>query len=262
MKYNLSTTQRLNHLLTVALSTAALSIVAIAPVLAGYVPPSNGTAPRAGSTAPGGVRTGGCSAASTTGLIPIAPQTHIGQTASTQPTFAWFSLESDSYLTEFRIAEYRDDGGFNVIYKTEFDSDAQVLPSGITTVSLSGTDVRLSPGTTYRWQALLVCDPNRPSESLVAEADITVVDASTPDVSSATDAAERSLLYAEAGLWYDAIGAALTADSADGRDIQITLLEDLAAIEEQANRAENDENDMVGAVAHGDRLRQVIAAIR
>ncbi|MEB3357395.1 MAG: DUF928 domain-containing protein [Synechococcales bacterium] len=256
MKRPVSKIRRLSHLFTVALSTATLSIMAIAPVLANYVPPSDGPAPRAST--PGGVRTGGCSAAATTGLIPLAPKSHIGQTVSTQPTFAWFSPEGDSYLTEFRVAEHRDDGGFEVIYKTEFDSDTKVLPSGITAFSLSETDVQLSPGTVYRWQVVLVCNPNRPSESLVAHADITVVDASTIDVTTVPDAVERSLRYAEASLWYDALREALTADSANGQDIQISLLEDLVAIEDQADRAENE---AMGEVPHGDRLRQVIAAI-
>ena len=253
------TVQRFNRVLLVTVSTAVFSLGAIAPVFAGYVPPQGGSAPQSGSTINNAVRGSGCSAASTTGLIPFAPRAHIGQTISTQPTFSWFTPESDPYLTEFRVAEYRPDGQLHVIYRTEFESTDNLLSSGISTLSLNDTDVHLSPGQIYRWQVVLVCNPNRPSESLVAEADISVIDSSTEldtALETTTTATERAALYAESSLWYDALGEAVNTDTPD---IQVSLLEDLAAIEEQADEAERISET---EISYSEHLQQVIDAIQ
>lgn len=222
-----------------------------------YEPPPN-SAPRSGSATPATVRGGGCSAASTTGLVPLAPQTHIGHTQSTQPTFAWFTPETEPYPVEFRIAEYLPEGGLRVIYSTEFESTAKTLPSGITAFSLSDTDFSLTPNQRYRWQAVLVCNPNRPSESLVTEADIFVEESmdSLSPIPSETSAAERAELYAGSGFWYDALAEALRANSDGQSTVKITLLEDLAAIEA------NEEQEDTVVESYSDRLRQVIDIIR
>lgn len=258
---SISIISSLNRSIVIAASTVTLSLGTVAPALAEYVPPPQQSAPRSGSTTTNVARGGGCSAASTTGLIPLAPQTHIGQTQHTQPTFVWFTPEREPYLVEFRIAEHLPDGQFRVVYATEFESSDRTLPSGITTMSLSETDISLSPDKTYRWQVVLVCNPNRPSESLVAEADIVVVNPSSSlnaALSTATAATERANLYAEAGLWYDAMAEALSIGPGT-QSIHISLLEDLAALEEQQDRAGNHS---VFDLSFSDRLRQVIAAIR
>jgi hypothetical protein len=191
--------------------------------------------------------------------VPLAPQTHIGQTHSPQPTLVWFSPETESYTVEFRVAEHLPDGGFQVIYSTTFDSTEKQLPSGIMTVSLADTDVTLSPDRLYRWQAVLVCNPNRPTESLVAEADIQVVE--TPaeldaSLATAADAAERATAYATAGLWYDAIGEALNATSTA---MPISLLEDLVAIEMEST---DGTGEATPDLSYSDRLQAVIDRLR
>lgn len=227
--------------------------------ISNYQPPSSQTPPSRGSTDPGIVRGTGCSAASTTGLVPLAPQAHIGQTHFSQPTIAWFSPETESYTVEFRVAERLPDDEFHVIYSTEFESTEKQLPSGIMTVSLAETDVTLSPDRTYRWQAVLVCNPNRPTESLVAEADIQVVE--TPaeldaSLTTAADAAERSTVYATAGLWYDAMGEALNTPSID---FPIALLEDLVAIETEPA---DSTGEATPELSYSDRLQAVIDHLR
>lgn len=255
------------HLLAISLPVAgltgglllSLSLGYATEALAQYDPRrATQSAPRSGTTTSTTTRGDGCSAASATGLVALAPQTHVGLTQSSQPTFAWFSPETDAYTVEFRVAEHLPNGQFRVIYATEFESTEKQLPSGITTVSLTETNVLLSPNQTYRWQAVVVCNPNRPSESLVTEADIYVVEASadlSATLAAVTDSAERSRLFAESGLWYDAMGEALNASSPD---LSISLLEDLVGLEAEAIAGAED----VVEVSAVDRLQEVINRLR
>lgn len=225
-----------------------------------YVPPDR-SAPQPGSTVPGTTRGDGCSAAATTGLVPLAPQTHTGQTQTLQPTIAWFTPETQGYTLEFRIAEHLSDGRFNILYETEFPLTENTRPSGITVVSLSDTDFTLSAEQTYRWQAVLVCNPNRPSESLVAEADLHVVAADerlVANLVNITDPVERANLYAAHSLWYDALAEVLMVDSDTAKSVQLSLLNDLAAIEEAAIA----DNQTRGAEPYDERLRAVIEEIQ
>ncbi|MGB3615376.1 MAG: DUF928 domain-containing protein, partial [Elainellaceae cyanobacterium] len=134
-------------------------------------------------------------------------------------------------------------------------------PSGVTTVSLSETDFSLTPNTTYSWQVVVVCNPNRPSESLIAEANVAVVE--TPDtlhnaLNAADNASDRARLYAEAGFWYDALEETLVGGTSAEESIQLVLLEDLAAIE--SAKSVEDESSL--GEFYSDRLQQVIEAIR
>ncbi|MEB3214207.1 MAG: DUF928 domain-containing protein [Leptolyngbyaceae bacterium] len=242
-------------------ATTLLTPLWTLPVVANYIPPRDASAPRPGRTATGGIRGGGCSAAATTGLVPLAPQNHVGRTTSTQPTFAWFNPEGESYLTEFRVAESLPNDRFQVVYQTEFESTEALLPSGISTLSMSDTDIQLSVGKTYRWQVVLVCDPNRPSESLVANVDFAVTDAPNSlaaSVASAPTASQRSVLYGEAGFWYDAFNESLAASLADDPEVQLVLLTDLAA---SAENSDESGSEAVTGSDYGDRLQQVIDII-
>ncbi|MEL6322457.1 MAG: DUF928 domain-containing protein [Cyanobacteria bacterium J06626_14] len=249
-----------SRFIMVASATTVLLCVWAFPIAANYIPPQDASAPRPGRTATGGIRGGGCSASATTGLVPLAPQNHLGQTTSTQPTFAWFNPERESYLTEFRVAEYVPNDRFQVVYQTEFESTEALLPSGISMLSMSETETYLSAGKTYRWQVVLVCDPNRPSESLVINVDFTVTDAPsslTTSLSSATTASDRFVLYGEAGFWYDAFDEALEA-SANDPEAQLVLLTDLAA---NAENSDDSNSESTTEDTDGDRLRQVIDII-
>ncbi|MGB3493681.1 MAG: DUF928 domain-containing protein [Elainellaceae cyanobacterium] len=230
------------------------------PTTARYVPPER-SAPRPGSTAPGTSRGNGCSSASTAGLVPLAPQAHIGLTQTVQPTIAWFNPETEDYTIEFRIAEHLPDGGFNIVYETEFTSAEKTLPSGITVVSLEATDTELAPGKTYRWQAVLVCDPNRPSESLVAESDIQVISASDDleaTLLTLATASQRADFYASQSLWYDAMGEVLMADDDEAQAVQLDFLNDLALLEAAATSASEQNTNL----SYDERLRMVIAQIQ
>ncbi|MGF1537819.1 MAG: DUF928 domain-containing protein [Elainellaceae cyanobacterium] len=229
-----------------------------------YVPPEGADSP--GQTGSLITRSGGsCAPTSTAGMVPLAPQTHIGQSSSQQPTLAWFTPESGPRTIEFSLAKQLPDGRFELVYKTEL-SAADRGPSGITTLSLSETDVSLTPNTNYTWQAVLVCNPNRPSQSVVIRSDVAVIEAPNAlkeNLAAAADsAAERVSLYAGSGLWYDAFNEALVAEgNSSSGSLQVALLESLVDLEAAALEA-NEPAEEASATIFPDRLQQVIDAIR
>lgn len=80
-----------------------------------------------------------------------------------------------------------------------------------------------------------MCDFNHPSRNLLATADITIVPMPAnlqAALHHKSDRTQRASLYAQAGMWYDALGEAL-ADSNDGElgKLAANLLKDLASLE-------------------------------
>ena len=230
--------------------------------IAAYIPPADASAPSSGGT--NTVRGGGCTGISAATLTPLAPQDHIGHTASTQPTLAWFTPETEPYTMEFRIVEYAADQQFLPIYETEFLSTDHTSSNGIGQFQLHNTDITLSPGKSYRWQVVMVCNPSSPSESLLAEADLVVAPVNLPPQPNPTaPIAERVDTYAMAGLWYDALAEALSIESPDAQRTQLQLLDTLVTLDQVAHSSTASDGDRPtidseDEMTHGDRLQQVI----
>ncbi|NJL35469.1 MAG: DUF928 domain-containing protein [Leptolyngbyaceae cyanobacterium SM1_4_3] len=89
-----------------ALTSGALGLVLLtAPyALADYVPPSEPSSPQESTSSTG--RRGGCDGEAETELTALAPQSYVGQTISTHPTFAWFIPDTQPFQVEFRLFEY------------------------------------------------------------------------------------------------------------------------------------------------------------
>lgn len=215
-----------------------------------YRPPTNPSSPSDSGTT--GTR-GGCTGKTETTLTALAPYKHIGQTVSAHPTFAWFVPDSKSFPMEFRLYKY-DGSGRRVLAQR---IDLQSKP-GIMTQSLPEDEPGLSVGQKYRWQVVIFCNPDEPSGDLVTEADIEVVEMSAQlktALSNTTDPLERVNLYAEAGVWYNALSEALgTSESSSTREYVFSLLENLVRVEEP----ENSEN----ASEQSEWLRRILAVER
>jgi hypothetical protein len=103
-------------------------------------------------------------------------------------------------------------------------------------MKLSLPEDSLIGGQRYLWQVVISCDPNHPSTDLVTRAEIQVVEmplSLKKALSVTREPLKRAELYAESGLWYDALGEALgaTSDARQG-EYASTLLEDLAKLED------------------------------
>ncbi|MBW4491483.1 MAG: DUF928 domain-containing protein [Trichocoleus desertorum ATA4-8-CV12] len=189
-----------------------------------------------------------CDRSATIGLTTLVPLSHVGQTSSQHPSFFWFVPERQAYPLQFRL--FTSNG--QPLYRTQLQSQA-----GIMQFSLPQSQPQLAIGQTYRWQVVLVCDPQVPSRNVVAAAEIEVV---KPDASLQTQLAaaptpqQQSNLYAETGLWYDAIAAALKAsETAQTQSPVLDLLDSLAASEAQPLK---DWSDRLKQIEASERQRQ------
>ncbi|NJL82430.1 MAG: DUF928 domain-containing protein [Chloroflexaceae bacterium] len=135
---------------------------------------------------------------------------------------------------------------------------------GLMKLSLPQDQPGLSLDKTYLWQVALLCSPDYPSQDIVARAAIKVVPSqSSLDSKIAAPSLsipEKTDLYARSGLWYDALGSAL---SGSGQALVLgeagsKLLADLVNYEERqlAHRPAPAEQEEIATWAQ--QLRQLI----
>lgn len=237
-----------NILLKVTM-TCALSIGLIATSAhAAFNPGSQKPAPKTRRSDAGTTR--GCSG----GELPLtilASRNYIGRSTAQQPTFAWFvPQDSASKPMRFALYEWVSSGKPKALREVTLQSS-----SGVMKIS---ADVALQAGKTYLWQVIIQCDPDNPSGDLVSEGNVEIV-AMPADVKSKLDrarnGAEKANIYAEAGLWYDAIAQALNlAETSKLGVLGSALVNDLA-------QAEASGVPMKDA-KQGATLKQIAASVR
>ena len=165
--------------------------------LAQYVPPDRGLP---GRREGGGTR-GGC-LLNQPSLTALMPKTNFGYTVQAQPTFLWFVPESTATTAEFILWSEND----SEIYHTTIQLPTE---AGIVRVSLptDGSAPTLETGKDYRWSFAVVCDPEDRSGDLLTEGWVQRKDLDSQLESQLAQATplDRSTLYAQAGVWYEAI---------------------------------------------------------
>ncbi len=173
--------------------TAATSTAAV-PV---YKPPLR-SAP--GGRVGGGTR--GTPGRDTFTLSVLAPD-HSGLTVSDQPALYWFISADISLPVEVTIA---DPNGTQPLMELRVPGPVK---RGVQHVRLAEQGVKLAPGITYRWSVTVVSDPNRRSRDILASGTIERVEPPAGLDASLKGASKATLpsLYAEAGIWYDALAA-------------------------------------------------------
>ncbi|MEG3899710.1 DUF928 domain-containing protein [Microcoleus sp. SVA1_B6] len=199
--------------------------LSLAPVaLAKYTPPHNPSKPK--ETGTNTTRSGGCEGNSSARLTALVPFSHVGETISGHPTFTWFVPDRTSRPLQFRL--FSSTG--QLLYRTEMQSQP-----GIMSVALPSNLPQLSIGQSYQWQVVLVCDPDDPSSNVVAAAEIQVVGSAASlqtQLAAAQTPQQRIDLYAESGLWYDAIAEARKAsETSQNQAAVLELLDALASSE-------------------------------
>lgn len=239
-----------SSLLILSLAMTSLSWATMTVAQSKYTPDPNSPPPKE-PTDSGGSR-GGCTGDTTTTLTALAPQSHVGQTTSTHPTFAWFVPDSESYPILFQLYDYDTNNNRQLVETINLQSSP-----GIMTLSLPKDKPGLSVGKRYRWQVVMLCNPNSPSSALVVEAEIDRVEmppALKTSLSATTDPIERAKLYASGGLWYDAMGEVLTSDNEKAREFTLSLLENLVELETSEAAETGSEQSQ--------RLNQIIKVLR
>ncbi|HTZ36702.1 MAG TPA: DUF928 domain-containing protein [Stellaceae bacterium] len=188
-----------------------------------YKPPLRG--------APGG-RVGGASRGATAGpplvIDLIAPDSHTGLTTKPSPTLYFFVSRPVSQPLTLTISA---PGQARPLVESSIQPPRG---AGIQAVRLSDYRVQLQPGVNYSWSVSLAVDPRSPSLDVVATASIML--GPNPAADSAALAAppqRRAAIYAGAGLWYDAVAAAVDAETVD-RHASLDALLDQVGLTEPA----------------------------
>jgi len=145
----------------------------------------------------GGSRGSGDSAVT---LDVLAPD-EIGETTMEQPSLFWF--QSKPAEAKFELT---------LLQENKVKPLVQVLverstKAGIQRLKLSEHGAKLTPGVEYEWVVALVTDADNRSKDLVASGVIKRVEPSTDlkEMIAKTPPASLAGVYADAGIWYDAL---------------------------------------------------------
>ena len=137
-------------------------------------------------------------------LIALMPESNYGLTEQAYPTVYFYLPATTAEHLKFVLLNETTN---ELVYEGRFKVDAS---GGIASVSLpdNGIQQPLAVGEAYVWYVAVMCNPADPSADAVTEGQIARVE----PLAAATEATEAELpaLYAEAGLWYDALAASAT----------------------------------------------------
>jgi hypothetical protein len=133
----------------------------------------------------------------------LAPD-HLGVTTAEGPTLYWYLAQPTKTRIDLTIS---DESSVEPLLDLELPTPAT---AGIHALRLSDHGVRLAPDANYQWSVSLVPDPAQRSKDFVVSAWIrrSAPAATLRDRIAAATSEGRAFVFAESGVWYDAIEAA------------------------------------------------------
>jgi hypothetical protein len=133
-------------------------------------------------------------------LFLLAPD-HVGLTGQEQPTLYWYLSKLTRYPIEVTIIE---DQAIYPLFEKRISLPVQ---PGIQQVRLADYDVHLLPNIEYWWFVSVVPDPDHRSRDILAGGLIERIEISESLRAKLAQAekGETPQIYAEAGIWYDAL---------------------------------------------------------
>jgi hypothetical protein len=192
----------------------AASNTAVAQAVPSYRPPLRG----APASRIGGAHRGGEGEDWT--LVVLAPE-HTGLTTAEQPILYWYTSQDVDQPVELTLIE---DGAIDPIVERRIPGP---LAAGVQRVALADFGVSLKPETDYQWFVSVVVDPTQRSKDYATGAGIRRV-ARDPQLETRLQSAasdQLAFVFAEAGLWYDAIDALSQRADATSRAQRRALIE-------------------------------------
>jgi uncharacterized protein DUF928 len=193
-----------------------------------YKPPVGRGLP--GGRVGGGTRGVEATVGATFALSVLAPN-HTGLTLQDQPVLYWYLSQRVTSPLEFALT----DDGIKPLIETPLTPPFE---PGIHGLRLEDYGVKLVPGKRYRWFVALVVDAERRSRDVLAGGTIERVESIeglAPAIAQASPS-QIPFIYAEAGLWYDAIEAISNLIQASPNNS--TLRQQRASLLEQGGLAE------------------------
>jgi hypothetical protein len=192
MKYLKPTVWSSIVVLSLSMPLPLLAAEASVPV---YNPPSRG--------APGGRIGGGTRGGGNIFVLSVLAPDHSGFTTSEQPSLYWFISKPTSLPVEVTLM---DPQGVKPILETQLPSPTK---AGIQRVRLADYNIHLAPGAAYRWFVAVVPDAERRSKDILAGGAVERVDLQEDVKAKLAKASDKEVpfVYAQAGLWYDALNS-------------------------------------------------------
>jgi hypothetical protein len=149
-----------------------------------------------------------------TALVPIS---QIGRTVSEYPVFFFYLPKLD--FDEAQANFYLVDENKNFIYETTLKIKNS---PGVMSVSIPANKnvPPLEAGKNYRWYIALICDPDDRSADAVAIGIVRRVELSADILRELenADPRQKTVIYAENGIWQDALGTLAAARRANPND--------------------------------------------
>lgn len=143
----------------------------------------------------------GCDSLGDAYLALLAPKEGTGLTVSSRPTFVWYVGNVTEAPIKFTLAEPG-------VIKPILVKTLNIKQPGI--IALTPAEIPpLKVNKEYRWTVSIECNIQHPSENQYARATIERVPANLDkQISGANSEIKQAQLYAQAGIWYDAIASA------------------------------------------------------
>lgn len=161
---------------------------------------------------------GGCASISQLGLTALVPKNKIGRTVSDYPTFFFYLPQTEAESAEFIL---QDPSG-KQIYKQDLTISNL---SGVIGVSIPANKnvPPLEVGKSYRWNFTVICDSLDRSADQIESGTVRRVELSA-DIRRQLDQADprqKTVIYAENGIWQDALSTLSAARQANPDDAQL-----------------------------------------
>ncbi|MEG4106361.1 DUF928 domain-containing protein [Microcoleus sp. S13_C5] len=161
---------------------------------------------------------GGCASISQLSLTALVPKNKIGRTVSDYPTFFFYLPQTEAELAEFTL---NDESG-NQIYKQDVTISNL---SGVIGVSIPANQnlPPLEVGKSYTWNFTVICDSQDRSSDQIESGTVRRVEISA-DIRRQLDQADprqKTVIYAENGIWLDALSTLAAARQANPNDAEL-----------------------------------------
>jgi hypothetical protein len=128
---------------------------------------------------------------------------HTGYTTAEQPVLYWYTSKPVSQPVEVTLVK---EGDIDPVLETQIPGPSI---AGVQRLDLARWDIKLEKDAEYQWFVSVIIDPEQRSQDITAGGTIRRVDAGPETQGRLASATEqsRAFVYAEEGLWYDAIDA-------------------------------------------------------
>jgi hypothetical protein len=141
----------------------------------------------------------------------LAPSDHAGVAANPAPQLYFYASGPVYWPTQLTISA---PGRPAPVLETAIPAP---VAAGIYRLDLAQYHVRLEPGIIYTWSVSAILDPRNRARDIAASAALLLSSPDPPAAAAvaATQPVRRAALCARAGLWYDAVAAAVAAAPVD-----------------------------------------------